>query len=120
MRRVGEEATLPDIYNQIAASRGTLPVEWQSTIRATIYAHSSDSSAYVSGSPDVFKWVSRGIWRLRRPDETIAGRSEGALFGKAMAEMTIEELKSCAGDVEKLKELTEKKVADIRQRFHMD
>ena len=67
IRRIGEEATLPEIYKQVAATREKLPMEWQAAIRATINRHSSTSSCYVPGSPDVFKSVCRGTWRLRLP-----------------------------------------------------
>jgi hypothetical protein len=62
------DVSLNDLYLYIRNNTGrTLSVSWESTVRRTIYYHSSDVGAY-QGKRDVFQRVGSersGIWRLR-------------------------------------------------------
>ncbi len=59
------EASLRELYTYLEAnSRRNLPLTWQSTVRRTIYNHSSDVNAYL-GRADLFERTSKGEWKLR-------------------------------------------------------
>lgn len=62
---LGGAVKLSDVYSYIESNTSrTLPHSWRSTIRRTIYNHSSDVNAYL-GKKDLFERVGSGEWRLR-------------------------------------------------------
>jgi hypothetical protein len=67
LRELGGQAPLYKIYRSVEIKRSgegrKLPEKLEETIRRTIQDHSSDSRG--RRGPDLFKKVSRGVWRLR-------------------------------------------------------
>ena len=65
---LGSDVSLKELYVYIINNTGrSLSVNWESTVRRTIYYHSSDVEAF-QGKRDVFQRVGlerSGIWRLR-------------------------------------------------------
>ena len=88
-------------------------------VRATIYARSSDAAGYIDGNPDVFCKVSRGVWSLRYLNDTLTGRSREGLMKWVLSEMTEEEFMSFAGRSAEFRQELDRRVADMRQRYHM-
>lgn len=59
------EATLNEIYQYIQVhTKRELPASWKSSIRKTIYHHSSDVELYL-GKEDLFEHKNKGKWGLR-------------------------------------------------------
>ena len=119
IRESGGEAALPDIYHYVELHRRDLPGEYQSAVRATIYAHSSDAAAYVAGNPDVFYKVRRGVWALRHVDETLRGRSRVELLNFVVTKMTTAEFESFVGRPDEFQQELDRRVADVKQRYGM-
>ena len=119
IRSTGGQATLLQIYRWIERNRSNLPTEYQSVVRATIYAHSTDARAYVQGNPDVFYNVERGVWGLRHPKETIPGRSESALLAFVLSQMSREELGSFSGRGQEFRAEINRRIEDARRKYHM-
>lgn len=62
---LGGTVKLSDVYSYIESNTSRiLPTTWDSTIRRTIYNHSSDVNAYL-GKKDLFERVGSGEWKLR-------------------------------------------------------
>ena len=58
---------------------------------------------------------------MRRPDDTIDGRSEGAVSRRAFDDITPEEWKSLLGQPEeRIQAFFKQKVRDVKRRFGMD
>lgn len=120
LRDLGGVGWLQDIYHRISLNRPNLPPNWESVIRATIQAHSSDAKQFDTRNPDVFYHAEgRGRWGLRQPEKSIAGRSREALMVQALAEITREEFESCHGHEQELSCLLEDKIVEIKRRFKM-
>ena len=119
IRKRGGQASLTSIYSEIRKGRPNLPTEWESAVRATIYQHSSDARGFVEGNPDVFKYIRRGVWALRKPDDLIFGKSESSLRSQALSDFTLADFESCRGDVNKLELLIQEKIQGIRKRFNL-
>ena len=119
IEELGGEARLRDIYQRIQILRRNLPDNLEETVQATIYANSSDAKAYVSGNPDVFRHIERGVWGLRRSGEQVSGRSEDALRSDVMAEMSAEEWRTLGGDREAIKRFIQERVAAKKKKFHI-
>lgn len=111
-------AWLQDIYNWIRGNRHKRPKNYASVIRATIYAHSTDAAAYVPGNPNVFRNVAPGIWALRFREETVPQESTH-LPGFVLAQMTDEELQAFAGRGEEFRSELDRRVEEVRQKYHM-
>lgn len=112
-------AWLQDIYEWIRRNRKQRPKNFDAVIRSTIELHSSDSKTYVHGYPDVFRHVARGIWALRFPHRKEVPQKSTYLPGFVLAQMTREELESFAGRGEEFRIEIDKRVEDVRRRFHM-
>jgi len=66
---LGGEASLSDIYDQVAVQRSQLTPSWKATVRNIIECHSSDSNNYEHHRDDLFYSVNglgEGDWGLRR------------------------------------------------------
>jgi len=112
-------AWLTDIYEWIRLNRKDRPKSFDSVIRATIYAHSTDAAAYVPGNPDVFRNVARGLWELRFPDvEDIPQRSTN-LQVFVLTQMTTEELQSFSGKGDEFRAEFDRRVEEVRKKFNM-
>ena len=121
VRKLGDEASLQQIYKYIQSRRRTLPPEWQAAIRATIYHHSSDSPARQPHSPDVFYKAGRGIWGLRHPDDKLYSSREDHIETIAILAITPSELEDALksnGD-KGFEELLKTKVQAIKDRYRM-
>ena len=66
VRRLGGEASLSEIYKEVARRRSPLPQSWQAIIRNRIESHSSDSDNF-NGEDLFYSSGGRGSgrWGLR-------------------------------------------------------
>ena len=118
-RAAGGETRFPQIYRWIESNRPVLPDEWEAAVRACVYAHSSDSPVYRSGNPDVFFKKAHGLWALRFPDETIAGKSDNDLFIQVIASMSKEQLESYSGKGDELLSYVKAQVAELKRKYNI-
>ncbi len=80
LRNQGGEADLSEIYREIERLRpGSLGPTWQSTVRGTLEAHSSDSRVWKPTNPDVFRRITSGRWGLRPSEPAEIGGVINAL-----------------------------------------
>ena len=65
IRDIGGEVTLDQIYDYIESkTHRVMSPSWKSSVRKTIYLHSSDTKIF-NGNEDLFKKVGRGKWSLK-------------------------------------------------------
>ena len=118
LRELEGRAWLEDIYDWIKRHRRNLPPNYDSAVRATIYAHSTDAGAYVPGNPDIFYQLARGRWGLRFPKESVPNRST-YLPGFVLAQMSRKELESFTGRGKELLTELERRAAALQRKYHM-
>ena len=71
LENLGGQANLADIYQYIRGSTSKkLSKTWQTTIRRTLYNHSSDVEAYLGGD-DLFQHLGKGRWGLRKENQSL-------------------------------------------------
>jgi hypothetical protein len=116
-RAAGGTATLKQVYRWIQSNRPTLPTEWESAIRACIYAHSSDAGAFIAGNPDVFFNESRGVWGLRHPDDTVLGKTDQDFFTQVLVSMSEEEFKPYSGSGNDLIAEVKRRANELKKKY---
>jgi hypothetical protein len=119
-QEAGGSSGLPKIYRWIQMQRISLPREWQSVIRATIYSHSSDSPVYKTGDPDIFRRRSYGLWALRHPSETVIGKSDNDFMLQAIADLTTEQFHSYAGNGDALIAFIKEQAQQKKRMFKVE
>jgi len=119
IKELGGKAHLRQIYRSISQRCGILPDNYEDEKRAYIYHNSSDAKAYIKGNPDIFYKVGLGVWALRHPEEILAGKSREKILTLAYSMLTKEDLLGCAGDGQKLNDLVNQKIKDIKHRYNI-
>lgn len=107
---------LQNVYDWIRRNRSSLPPNFAAAIRATIYHHSSDSKAYISGNPDAFRKVAHGGWRLRFSGEEAPSKSADLRIF-VLSKMTIAELESFVGRGDAIHVELDRRAEEVRKRF---
>jgi hypothetical protein len=69
LKELGGTATLDQIGDLVAKKRAKTP-NFASTVRATIYNHSSDARGYRFGSPDLFRQIGKATWAIRTQSDS--------------------------------------------------
>lgn len=119
-REAGGAAELRLIYRWIQRNRKRLPENWEATVRATVYHHSSDSPAFTKGNPDVFFKKAHGLWALRYPSETVSGKKQRNLEADVIHGMTNEELESYVGKEVELVRYVRQQVEEKKWKFKIE
>ena len=119
-RAAGGTARFPRIYNWIRAHRQSLPENWESAVRATVYGHSSDSPVFKKGDIDVFSKKDRGLWALRYPSETFLGKGDQDLFLQVLSSLTVEQFESYLGKGEEFSACVMQQVAELKRKFKIE
>lgn len=121
MRHYGGSADLAELYRWVEHHRSNLPPAYEETVRSTLYRHSSDSSAYVQGNPDVFHTLSRGSgkWSLRHIDlhleDFAAPLAQARALAFALQRMSDEEIRALRKRPDAFKELKRRAANAIKQ-----
>lgn len=99
--------------------KAALPDNYDSVIRATIYAHSR--KAYVPGNPDVFFKAAKGTWGVRPDWEDRMPKAHAArkriseyLEDVALARLPREEILSLLGDPANFRAVIRRKAEELR------
>ena len=119
-READGTAELRQIYRWIQRNRKRLPENWEATVRATVYHHSSDSPAFTKGNPDVFFKKARGLWALRHPSETVSGKTQRDLEADVIHGMTNEQLESYVGKEVELVRYVKQQVEEKKRKFKIE
>ena len=109
---LGGKASLHDLYREVSKRRlASLPDSYDSAVRATLQAHSSDSRCYLRANPDLFYPVAIGVWKLREAGvERAIVLTEPGIVEEAISSISAAEIKSVAGDRLKLNALIDREV----------
>lgn len=118
-REAGGTARFPQVYRWIERIRKKLPGEWQATIRATVYHHSSDSPAFTKGNPDVFFKKGHGLWALRYPSETISGKRDFTWLDVVHG-ISKEQMESYSGKADEFMAYVKQQVEEKKRRFKIE
>jgi hypothetical protein len=113
-------AELRHIYRWIQRNRQRRPENWEATVRATIYHHSSDSPAFKKGNPDVFFKKGRGLWALRHSSETVSGKKQRNLEADVIHGMTNEQLESYVAKEVDLVRYVKQQVEEKKRKFKIE
>ena len=119
-REAGGTARFPQIYRWIQMNRKQLPEEWQATVRATAYYHSSDSPVYKVGYPDVFFKKGHGLWALRHPSETITGKRDWDNWLDVIDGMSKEQIESYSGKQAEFAAYVNQQVEEKKRKFKIE
>jgi hypothetical protein len=119
-RAAGGTARWPRIYNWIRANRQSLPEDWEETVRATVYHHSSDSPGFKKGDLDVFFKKTRGLWALRYPSETFLGKGDQDLRMQVISNMTVEQFRSYTGKGKEFSAYVMQQVDELKRKFKIE